>query len=118
VDVEPMVVKDRGMETDQAQQDAVNGEYSSDLPCSVSPLFCYNVPHCRSYVVIHVSCTRLFCHNPFSNHMTDAVVMKLYDFSPLVSRNNFILESLYIAVINMIMLVIESYLMHCNKILV
>jgi hypothetical protein len=95
-----------------------DGEYSSDLTCSVSPLFCPNLTHCYLYVVITSSCTGLFCYNLSSNCITVVVVMNLYDFSPPVSRNKSILESLYIAVMNMALLVIESYLIHCHKILV
>jgi hypothetical protein len=115
VDVGLKVVMDGGMETDQAQQDAVNGEYSSDLACSFSPLCCHNVSYCRIYVVISVSCTGIICSNPSPNHMTDVVVMKVYDSSLLVSRNKSSLKSLYVAEVNIGTLVIEPYLVHCNK---
>jgi hypothetical protein len=118
VDVERKVMMDGGMETDKAQQDVVNGEYSSDLTCSVSPLFCPNLTHCYSYVVITSSCTGFLCYNPSSNCNPVVVITNIYNLSPPVSRNNYILELLYIAVMNMAMLVIESFLIQCHKILV
>jgi hypothetical protein len=115
VDVELKVVMDGVMETDQAQQDAVNGEYSSDLTCPFSPLCCHNVYYCHIYVVIPVSCTGIICYNPSPNHMTNAVAMKVYDFSLLVSSNKSSLKSLYVDEVNIGTLVIEPYLVHYNK---
>jgi hypothetical protein len=118
VDVERKGMMDGGMETDKAQQDVVNGEYSSDLTCSVSPVFCPNLTHCYSYVVTTSSFTGLFYFNPSSNCIILVVVMNLYDSFPPVSLNKSILESIYIAVMVMAMLIIESYLIHCHKIIV
>jgi hypothetical protein len=107
-----------GMETDKAQQDVVNGEYSSVLKCSVLPLFCPNLTHCYSYVFITSSCTGFLCYNPSSNCNPAVAITNLYNPFPPDSRNKYILVLLYIAVMVTAMLVIESSLIQCHKFLV
>jgi hypothetical protein len=90
VDTELKVVMDGVMEMDQAQQDAANGEYSSVLSGPVLLMCCHSLSHLCTNVVIYVR-------------------------SPLLSCNNSIPVLLYIAIFNICMLVLEQYLMHCNK---
>jgi hypothetical protein len=90
VDTELKVVMDGVMEMDQAQQEAANGEYSSVLSGPVLLMCCRSLSHLCTNVVIYVR-------------------------SPLPSRINSIPVLLYIAVFNICMLVLEQYLMHCNK---
>ncbi len=106
---------DGGMETDKAQQDVVNGEYSSDVTCSVPPLMCPILTHCYSYVVITSSCTGFLCYNPSPNCYPFVVIENLYNLSPPDSRNKYIIELIYIVVMNMAMRVIEPYLIQCHK---
>ncbi len=115
VDVERKAMTDGGMETDKTQQDVVNGEYSSDVTCSVLPVMCPILNHCYSYVVIASSCTGFLCYNPSSNCNPFVVIENLYNLSPPDSRNKYIIELIYIVVKNMYMLVIEPSLILCHK---
>ena len=78
------------MEMGQAQQEAANGEYSNVLSGPVLLMCCRNVSHLGTNVVIYVR-------------------------PPLLNRISSIPVLLYIAVFNICILVLEKYLMHCNK---
>jgi hypothetical protein len=114
VDVERKAMTDGGMVTDKAQQDVVNGEYSSDVTCSVSQLMCPILSQCYSYVVVTSLCNRSLCYNSFSNCNPIVVIANLYNLSPPVSRNKYILELRYIVAMNIAMLVIKPPLIRCH----
>jgi len=114
VDVERKAMTDGGTMTDKAQQDVVNGEYSSVLTGSVSPLMCPILSQCYSYVVVTSSYNGSLCYNSFSNCNPIVVIANLYNISPPVSRNKYILESCYIVAMNSAMLVIRPPLLRCH----